>query len=56
MCKKLGMEKVTGCMEVIKKETIINTSVSILFFLGIVGVLVGIGALIIACYRRTLKN
>ena len=46
----------TGCIEVIRYQTIIRTSLNILFFVAIVAGLIGVGALVVLCYRKTLRR
>ena len=50
------MEKVTACMEIIKYQKIITTSLNILFFVAIVAGLIAVGALVVLCYRKTLRK
>lgn len=56
ICRKLSLEKDEGCIQINNQNTISATIVSFLFFLIVIGSLIGVAAFVILCYRKKLRK
>jgi hypothetical protein len=56
LCRKLGLDQEQGCSQVVTNESILETVVGWVFWLLLLAVLAGVGALVVYYYRNRLRR